>query len=127
MCARDYRRSNNVLILDDEPLILDIFSDYLASMGVNVQTAKSINDARRYLDFESYDLILTDVVIKAGCFSTFLNYVRGSSRHSNTPTIAITGAPDSISSQDRSQLDGILEKPFTPDELYSGISEFLSN
>ena len=46
---------HNILIIDDEPFILDIFS-LLSDKGFNIQVAESGEDAMDYLD--QYHLIL---------------------------------------------------------------------
>ena len=112
---------SNILILDDETFILDIFSDFFAKVGANVQTVRTIQHAYQFLDAEVFDLILTDVVLGEDSFSSFLTNIRQSEKYSNTPIIAITGAPEKISESDRISLNGILEKPFTPEELLDGI------
>ena len=109
----------NILIIDDEPFILDIFSHYLANQGFNVQIASNDIDALRYMQDSNFDLVLTDVFMKSGSFSNLLDSVKNpDSKFKDIPIIAVTGQPNSITSNQKSKLNGILEKPFTPDIAY---------
>ena len=113
----------NILIIDDEPFILDIFSHYLANRGFNVQVASNQKEAIEYLSASHFDLVLTDVVMKTGDFSVFLKNVKTSPSSINKiPIIAVTGRPDFITDEQKQMLVGILEKPFTPDELVQFIT-----
>ena len=111
------------MIIDDEPYILDIFSHFLAFCGFNVQSATNTDDAIQYLKNNSFDLVLLDVYLKSGDFGSFLNYFKDETGlKSDIPVIAVTGEPDSINQDQHRFLKGVLEKPFTPDELITFIS-----
>ena len=105
----------NVLVIDDEPFILDIFSQLLCDEGFNVQSVISNEDALTYLKKSDIDLILVDYHMKGMPFSEFIATVRGDDQYSDTPIIAVTGVPDRISKFDREQIQGIIEKPFLPE------------
>ena len=92
----------NILIIDDEPFILDIFSHYLANKGFNVQVASNEIDAIRYMQDSCFDLILTDVFMKSGSFTNLLDNVKNpDSKFKDIPIIAVTGEPNSITSNQK--------------------------
>ena len=65
--------------------------------------------------------------MKSGSFSNLLDSVKNpDSKFKDIPVIAVTGEPNSITSNQKSKLNGILEKPFTPDELIKFIQTTLS-
>jgi two-component system, NtrC family, response regulator PilR len=55
-----------VLIVDDEPDLLELVSLTLSRMQVQTQTAKDIANARRLLQTDSFDLCLTDMRLPDG-------------------------------------------------------------
>ncbi|MEK9727756.1 MAG: response regulator [Candidatus Margulisiibacteriota bacterium] len=112
----------DILIVDDEPFILDIFSHYLAKQGFNIQTASNSRDAYTYLESSKFDLILLDVHLKGDDFSTTLNHLK-TNVFSHIPVIAVTGVPSKISDKDKKYLKAIIEKPFTPEELFEFIKQ----
>ena len=112
----------NILIIDDQPFILDIFSQFLCDKGFNIQTADSTEMALEYLVSDKFNLILSDVCMKRGDFSSFLTFLKQpEGKYLSIPIIAVTGAPEAIQDKDKVHLAGVLEKPFTPDELLSAI------
>jgi DNA-binding response OmpR family regulator len=116
----------NVLIIDNEPFILDIFSKFLSDRGVNTQTALSNDDALKYMKNETFDLILGDVHMKGMSFSEFLGNVKHpDGKHKNVPVIAVTGVPSEITPFDKQKLAGVLEKPFTPEEMLAYINQVI--
>ena len=66
----------DILILDDEPFILDIFSHFLADRGFNVQVTSSASQAITYLTDSKFDLVMLDVNLKYGNFSDILSEVK---------------------------------------------------
>ena len=112
----------NILVIDDEPFILDIFSQFLSDEGFDIQAASSNDEAVTYIQNSKFDLILLDVHMKGLGFSDFISFLN--EKDTNTrdiPVIAVTGFPDGISERDKSYLSAILEKPFTPDEMLACI------
>ena len=55
-----------VLIVDDEPDLLELVCLTLNRMQVETQTARDIAGAKRLLDSESFDLCLTDMRLPDG-------------------------------------------------------------
>lgn len=106
----------NILIIDDEPFILDIFSHCLAENGCDIQNASSGKEALSYLESNEFDLILLDVHLKKDNFEWVFGQLILKT-NGKIPIIAITGEPRMIPIGVRIQLKGILEKPFTPNKL----------
>ena len=116
----------NILIIDNEPCIRDIFSHFLSvEQGFNVQTAGTNDEAVKYLDMDVFDLILADVHMPGMSFSDFLARVLSHRTHSDCPIIAVTGVPESIEVQDRLKIHGVIEKPFVPGVLLQLVRDTL--
>jgi CheY-like chemotaxis protein len=54
-------RGQRVLVVDDEPDIRELLELTLAKMGLAVDSAGSLEEARRYLQEANYQLCLTDM------------------------------------------------------------------
>lgn len=52
--------SSTVLVVDDEPVVLDLFKRVLGSRGMDVRTAKSAEEALALIDGEGFGCMLTD-------------------------------------------------------------------
>lgn len=54
--------NSRILVVDDDPLILELFRDNLSDLSFEVTTALSANEALK-LDFSKIDCIVTDIMM----------------------------------------------------------------
>jgi two-component system response regulator PilR (NtrC family) len=64
--SRKIRGQPRVLIVDDEPDLLELLEMTLSRMGLDAVRAESVGDAIRLLDKEPFDLCLTDMRLPDG-------------------------------------------------------------
>src|SRR5947199_2912116 len=64
--SRRIRGQPKVLVVDDEPDLLELLELTLSRMGLDTTRAESVNDALRLLDKEPFDLCLTDMRLPDG-------------------------------------------------------------
>ena len=64
--ARRIRGQPKVLVVDDEPDLLELLELTLSRMGLDTSCAESVADAIRLLDKEPFDLCLTDMRLPDG-------------------------------------------------------------
>ena len=81
----------SVLIVDDEPLVLEIFCDVLADAGINVVTAASAIEAMRILTDSTFDTIVTDLHLVP--FDGFEIGRFAREKREGTPVLIVTGRP----------------------------------
>jgi CheY-like chemotaxis protein len=82
--------SFRVLLVDDEPSILELFKLALELEGFRVETAESGAAAIALLAQHSYDLVITDMRMETP--TAGFNVVRAASRQEPRPVIAILSA-----------------------------------
>ena len=58
--SRKVRAQPKVLVIDDEPDLLELLELTLSRMGLDTERASSVGEAVGLLDRESFDLCLTD-------------------------------------------------------------------
>ncbi|HEX4884912.1 MAG TPA: response regulator, partial [Casimicrobiaceae bacterium] len=63
---RKSRGQPKVLVIDDEPDLLELLELTLSRMGLDTTRAESVGEAIRLLDREPYDLCLTDMRLPDG-------------------------------------------------------------
>lgn len=108
-----------VLIIDDEPDLLDLADLTLARMGLNVDRAASVSAALTLLKTRSYELCLTDMKLPDG---DGLEIVRHISVHAPlTPVAVITafGSADNAVAALKAGAFDYLSKPVSLDQLRS--------
>lgn len=112
----------SLLIVDDEPAILQLLAEILADEGFVVH---AVTDARqalvRALDAPP-DLILTDLMMPFLDGRTFLAQLRAQPQTAVVPVLLMSAAgqvPDSAA------FDGFIAKPFTIDALLTALQRHL--
>jgi len=117
---------NQVLIVDDEPDILELLSITLKRMGLTCVTAETIEQAKHHLDQGEFQLCLTDMRLPDGSGLDLVSYI--SQKFSNTPVVMITayGSMDvAIQAMKRGAFD-FLSKPVDLEKLRSIIKNATS-
>lgn len=110
-----------VLIIDDEPMILDILELYL-SLGeykYRVTTAENGIEGLKNIASDSYDLIITDLSMPGLTGTQIVEHVKKGS-HSHTPVLGISGMPWLFKD---SPFDAVLCKPFTMEIFLKAVAE----
>ncbi|HMO19281.1 MAG TPA: response regulator [Oligoflexia bacterium] len=100
----------SILLVDDEPLVLDMFSAVLADEGYDVTTARSAYEAINLLEQRSFDVLISDVLLED--MDGFEIQAIAKSKYPTMGVVLITGAPNPIDAQ-RACIFGInyLSKP----------------
>jgi len=80
--------SKYVLIVDDEPDIIELIEITLMRMGLKTQSALNLTDARLLLDSETFDLCLTDMRLPDGNGIELVEYVQ--KKYPDLPIAVIT-------------------------------------
>jgi two-component system, OmpR family, alkaline phosphatase synthesis response regulator PhoP len=115
---------NHVLVVDDEPAILEIVRDYLADAGYRVSTARSGEDALRHVRSIRPDLVVLDLGLPG---LDGLDVARTIRETSGVPIIMLTARSDEADRVVGLELgaDDYLVKPFSPRELLARIRAVL--
>ena len=77
-----------VLVVDDEPDLLDLMEITLAKMGLDICRAATVAEARQLLGDERFDLCLTDMRLTDGSGLEVLQHI--GERHPTMPVAVIT-------------------------------------
>jgi len=115
---------NHVLVVDDEPAIVEIVRDYLADAGYRVSTAHSGAEALRQVRSILPDLIVLDLGLPELDELDVARTIRQSSR---VPIIMLTARSDEADRIVGLELgaDDYLVKPFSPRELLARVRAVL--
>lgn len=119
-------RAGCILIVDDEPAILDAVGRMLASEGFQVETALGGQEALRAIQGRLPDLVLLDLKMSGMDGPTTLGEIRA--RWGQLPVIILTGYPDSDLVQQALQYSPItlFAKPADPEKLIPAIQATLA-
>lgn len=118
-------RSTTVLALDDDPMLLQVYSRAFARTGYRCITAKSGSEALARIGSEPIDIVVTDLAMPGMSGVEFMRRVR--ERDADLPILVVTGAP-AIDSAIESVDAGVfryLTKPILPAELIKSVGDAL--
>ena len=118
-------RQEEVLIVDDEPDILDICSRSLTGDGFNVTTASASEEALCILNSRPVDILITDINMPGMSGKELLDVSK--KRYPDMSAAVITGNADMDLAIETMGLgaQAFIVKPFTPSELKSTINKLV--
>ena len=116
-----------VVVVDDEEYICMSCIEVLQDDGYEVKAFTAANDALRYLDDQSTDLVLLDLKMTEADGIDVLRHIK--KVHPATMVVIITGyatAETAVASLKLGAFDYV-SKPFTPDELSMAVGRAFEN
>jgi two-component system response regulator PilR (NtrC family) len=106
-----------VLIIDDEPDLLDLADLTLARMGLNVDRAGSVADALERLKARQYDLCLTDMRLPDGDGLEIVRHISGHAPFTPVAVITAFGSADNAVAALKAGAFDYLSKPVSLEQL----------
>ena len=121
------RKTARVLIVDDEAHVRSMIAATLERQGYQVVSASGGREALEALENDSFELILTDIVMQEGNGLALLERIHA--QNPNVPVIMVTAIHDisvAIDSMRRGAYDYLL-KPFERDHLVATVQRALDH
>jgi len=121
------RSSARILVVDDEAPVRSMIGSTLEHQGLDVVLASSGRQALELLSLNSFDLVLTDIVMQDVNGITLLERIHG--QHPNLPVVMVTAIHDisvAIDSMRRGAYDYLL-KPFEREHLMNTVERALDH
>jgi CheY-like chemotaxis protein len=118
----------SILVVDDEPEMLDILKQVLAGAGHRVVTADTGREAISLLAREKFDLVLTDLLMPERDGTEVIGELRA--KYRDVPVVAMSGGGrmprgEYLKIAKMFGAHAMLEKPFTNEQLLSTIELLL--
>ena len=116
--------AKKILVIDDEPKIVEICSDYLHASGFDVITAEDGLKGLALVRSQKPDLIVLDLMMPN---MDGLDFCRSLRRESNIPIIMLTARIEEMDKLIGLELgaDDYITKPFSPRELVARVRTVL--
>ncbi len=116
--------SAKLLIVDDDPEILELTEEYLSKQGFNVACVASGEAMREYLETASADLIILDLMLPG---EHGLNLARALKSQGDIPIIIVSAQGDDVDRIVGLEVgaDDYIAKPFNPRELLARVRAVL--
>lgn len=109
---------HHILLVDDEPHVPLLVRPLLEQLGMTVQTARSLGEARRSLALRRPDGILLDLHLPDGSGLDLLRELRAAPDTAALPVLVISAEGDDRVLDEVERIGGlVLAKPFSPTKL----------
>jgi len=116
----------HVLIVDDEPDIIELLELTLVRMGMNVTSTLNINDAKAQLQSQSFQLCLTDMRLPDGSGLDLLQYITQHCAALPVAVITAFGTPENAVAALKAGAFDYLAKPVSLKQLRTLVKSALS-
>lgn len=111
------RQNLNILIADDNRKVLSMLEKDLGSLDMTVKTASKLEDIRRFLEEEPFDVLLIDESLSNGSGVNFCMSIQN--RFRNLTRIIMTSSPNKeiVEAKRHKIIDGYIVKPVAASTL----------
>jgi len=125
VCCYSELSQQRVLLVDDEPGIVDILAELITGMGLAVDSCADGKEAVQKLKTQSYDLLLTDVIMPQMNGIELIAFVRESQL--DMPILVMSGYMENeqLSNLEPGLKKKLLKKPFRAKDLMKAIAKEL--
>lgn len=106
-----------ILILDDEPIVVERFGPTMERAGFDVATCTSSADAIRFLRTESFDILVTDLKMSGADGMDVMKVAQR--QHPKIKVVVITGFATQKTYEDAMEMGAVafIAKPFKLSQL----------
>jgi DNA-binding NtrC family response regulator len=110
-----------ILVIDDEPVVLESCKKILSSEGFEVALVPTVDDALSQLEQDGFSLLLIDIKMPQRDGLYLMDVLR--ERGEQIPMVVMSGyqTDEAITEVTRRGAAFFLPKPFTPDELLDAV------
>lgn len=115
----------NVLVVEDDPVLRDVYRDLLTDAGHRVQLAADGQEGLERLR-DDLDLVLTDLNMPRMSGAAFLTVLRESPHFARIPVLVITAVPRALPEFLQGPWTSVMRKPFRLD-LFTRFVENAAN
>ena len=125
LLSKSNGRPVHILVVDDEPMVGQLFKESLNETGYQVTTTLSSLEALELIDSRHFDLIFLDLLIPELDGAELFRRIR--QRDKKIPVAIITGYPDTAL-MGRAMEHGpftVMKKPFTGDDILNIVRSFV--
>lgn len=112
----------SLLLVDDEPIVLEMFKEFLEHAGYNVVTAAKASEALGFLERGNFDAFICDVTLDE--FDGFDLLMIARKKIDGVGVVLITGAPYEPDSKTALSQNAVyLSKPIGADSLILAVEK----
>lgn len=119
-----------ILIVEDDPVLLKMYSEKFGFEGFNVITAKDGEEALRVSETENVGIILLDIMLPRMSGTDFLEKFRVTPKGKIIPVVALTNLAEDQERQRAMKLgvkEYLVKAMQTPEQVVQTVKKYLAN
>ncbi len=117
LASNDVRK--RVLLVDDEPTILEILEEHLTAEGYHITCASTLADAQKQIATKTFDYVFTDYVLDYGTGEDVINACRKQYARNACRVFLLSG----YGKNEDINADGHIKKPFSLTDVSAAIRD----
>ena len=117
--------NERILVIDDDPTILNLIQELLCEEGYNVRTSTSSTLLLQHIQRSQPDLILVDILLEGDEGRILCRQLKANALTKHIPVILISAYIPWHEALSESCADDFLPKPFTQEKLLEMIRKHL--
>jgi PAS domain S-box-containing protein len=121
-------QKEHILVVDDDPQILDLASKMLTTLGYTADSVCSGEQAVKFVEKQSVDLIVLDMLMEPGLngYKTYKEIIR---LYPNQKTLIASGfsVSDDVEAAMKLGAGGFIKKPYSIDQFGQAVKEVLNS
>jgi CheY-like chemotaxis protein len=114
-------QSIKILVIEDDPGLLELFYTILNRLGYDVDTADTGLEGIRKFEINTYSAVITDVQMPGANGHDVLHHIQKTNKP-QTPIIGISGTPWLL---DNRGFDAVIAKPFSIGDLNKKLDDLV--
>lgn len=114
-----------ILIVDDDAGLAELIVEWLEERGYRTRTVRNGRAALDSIRAETPDLVVTDLMMPEISGMAMARALRSHPRYAVLPVVLMTSMSPRVVSESRILFDAVLDKPFTPEDLFATIEPLL--
>ena len=117
-----------ILVLDDEPDLLELLSALLSGAGYRVQTVQTVDDFESWLENGDLpSLFVLDLLLAGSHGGELVRHLKGEERTQGIPILMVSAHPDAEREAWDGGADAFLAKPFDIEEFLGLVAALLAH
>jgi two-component system, OmpR family, response regulator len=114
-----------VLVVDDEPMIRQLVSDFLAEAGYVITSAANGSEALRCMNQHKPDAVVLDLMMPTLDATGFVELMRLNPGYARIPIVVMTAAYNALEHAARLGAQACVTKPFELEELANTVARLI--
>lgn len=122
---RNKQMQKKILVIDDDPAILELMQLILEDAGYSVVTTDTAGDVFPFLENNLPHIIVLDLRLSGRDGSYFVRQLKGQERTRDIPLIVCSASPAARQHVLAAGADDFLAKPFEIEELLTKVAHYV--